>query len=62
MDVVALGVEDPAELTGGDAVAGVHGGRVVVAGLTHHVGQPGRLDRLDDARDLLLGIAMGTAE
>ena len=53
MDVVALGVEDPAELAVGELLPAVHRRRVVVAGLAHHVGEPGLLDQLDDARDLV---------
>ncbi len=55
VDVVALGVEDPAEGALGILLAGKHGCRVVVAGLTHHVRQPGLPDRFDNFCDLLFG-------
>ncbi len=53
VDVVPLGVEDAPEGPLGDPCAGVDHGRVVVAGLPHHVDQPGLLDLGDDGGDLL---------
>jgi hypothetical protein len=55
VDVVALRVEDAAERALGDLLAREDRGRVVVARLSHHVGEPRRADGVDDVGDLLLG-------